>query len=128
MYRIRVLLSLLFLILIIFFLLSCGDESGTPPIQHPFIYEITGTAARVDIRYQDPRRGDYTQLFNVPLPWNKDLIYLEPDEVGNSYYLFAQNITSAGSVIVSVYVDGILEKTEQTIDPFGFVAIYGTTP
>ena len=128
MCRIRISLALLFLFLIISSLFSCKGEPGTPPIQHPFTYEITGTAARVDLRYQDPRRGGYTQLFNVALPWNKDLTYLEPSEVGNSYYLAARNITSAGSVIVSVYVDSVLEKTETTADPFGFVAVYGTTP
>ena len=128
MRRIQNRLSLLILPLLVFFLLSCKGEPGTPPIQHPFIYEITGTAIRVDLRYQDPRRGGYTEILNVSLPWTKDLMYLEPDEVGNPYYLSAQNITSAGSVTVSVYIDGFLEKTETNANAFGFVALYGTTP
>jgi len=120
--------KIIIVILTVFLLLSCGGKPGTPPILHTFTYEVTGTTTRANITYQDPQEGDYTQIFNRTLPWSIELFYLEPDDVGNSYYLSARNITSAGSVVVSAYVDGILEKAEQTSDPFGFVAIYGTTP
>ena len=130
MYKIKVFPFILFLIPTVIFLFSCKGESGTPPIQRPFIYEITGTAVRVDLKYQDPRRGDYTQVFNRTLPWSIELFYLEPDDVGNSYYLSAQKLESdsVGTVIVTIYVDGALQKTQQTSDSFGFVAVYGTTP
>ena len=127
----RILISVLLCIVLlgcVFFLLSCGGESGWLSVLHTFTYEVTGITTRADITYQNLPKGDYIQIFNKTLPWSIELFYSEPDDMDNSYYLSARNITSAGSVIVSVYIDGILEKAEQTIDPFGFVAIYGTTP
>ena len=124
MSRIPNILPLLFLILTTLLLVSCEGYL------HTFTHEVTGTAARTNITYQGPKSEDYTQLLNQSLPWSLEVSYIEPYDVGNSYYLSAHKLESdsVGTVIVTVYIDGVLYQTEQTSDSFGFVAVYGTTP
>lgn len=115
-------------------LVGCEEEPWTPSIsiEHAFTYEVTGTAICADIKYKSVWVGTprYYEEPNTFLPWNKELVYWEPSDIGTSYYLSARKLESDifGEVIVSVYIDSVLEKTEKTSDPFGFVAVYGTTP
>jgi hypothetical protein len=80
--------------------------AGTPPA---VIYEITGTATKVDVTLANASGGT-EQYSNVSLP--KKYTY---NSFSDSFlYVSAQNQGESGSVTVSIYVNGKLFKTSRS--------------
>lgn len=116
--------------MILFFLaISSCDTRHEPyvyPTEYALEYQVTGTATRVNIEYQD-LTGAYAKVMNVVLPWN----YQTPcydSMVGTSVYLSAQNLDPFQDVTVTINAKGALYMQATTTDPYGFVAVYGTLP
>ena len=85
----------------------------SPTIPHTplpeVIYEITGTAERVDVTLSNATGGT-EQYSDVPLP--KEYSY---NSFSDSFvYISAQNQGEYGTVIVSIYVNGVLFKTSTS--------------
>jgi len=80
-------------------------------------YEISGTATRVDITYQNSTGGT-SQIANVSLPWTYSLSNLKS---GDFLYVSAQIVNdSGGSITVTINREG---KSFKTGSASGFAAI-----
>jgi hypothetical protein len=117
------------ILILVFLAISSCDTSNEPyvyPTEYALEYQVTGTATRVNIEYQN-LKGGYAKLMNVALPWNYQTHYYD-STVGTSVYLSAQNLDSVGNVTVTINAKGALYKQATTTDPYGFVAVYGALP
>jgi hypothetical protein len=106
-------LSVVFLAIIVFVLISCDDRSLGLPITYTVKYEITGTATRVDITMRNA--GDGTEQYSdVPVPWERTFSV----EIENGDYFFAyvsaQNQGNTGSVTAKIYKDGSQFKSSTS--------------
>ncbi len=86
-----------------------GSSSGQQYSGPEVVYKITGTADSVSVTLSNASGGT-EQYGNVYLP--KEYRYYSFD----SWFLYisAQNNGETGTVIVSIYVDGILYKTSTS--------------
>ncbi len=79
-------------------------------------YEITGTARTVDITYKNSM-GETVTLDDVSLPFEK--MYKKfPTDIAE---ISAKNQTNNGTVELSIYKNGELNKTSTTTAPYGNV-------
>jgi hypothetical protein len=94
---------------IVFFFTSCDDRSLGLPITHTVKYEITGTAAKVDITMRNS--GENTEQYSdISIPWETIFdVTIDADDYYFAYYS-AQNQGSAGSVTVKIFDDRDLFK------------------
>jgi hypothetical protein len=91
--------------------LSPSPESSTPSYTTlpEVTYKITGTAIKVDVTLNNDTGGT-EQYGNVYLPRE----YWYPLFSDDFVYISAQNQGEYGTVIVSIYVDGVLFKTSTS--------------
>ena len=72
-------------------------------------YEVTGTAALVDITIENSSGGT-SQYADVAPPWTYDF----SAKVDDFVYVSAQNATSTGSVTATIKIDGDTFKTSTS--------------
>jgi len=123
-------IGLAFLILIFFSISGCdvNKEPYVYPTEYDFEYQVTGTASRANIIYQD-LRGNYIEKTNAALPWNYQTHYYDNQAGVTPVYLSAQSLDSApASVTVTINAKGALYKQATLSGDYVFVAVYGTLP
>lgn len=113
-------LTLMSVILFIVFGLS-GCDGDLFPTVYEVKYNVTGSAFRVDITYQD-EDGERTQLTNVALPWEYSIEVEEDQEV----YISAQNKGETGSVTVTIYRDDVEFRKSTNSGPYMTATAQGT--
>ena len=72
-------------------------------------YEVTGTAALVDITIENSSGGT-SQYSDVAPPWAYDFSAMVDDFI----YVSAQNATSTGSVTATIKIDGDVYKSSTS--------------
>jgi hypothetical protein len=91
-------------------------------------FNVGGTATNANIYYKVFDGAATNVLYNVNLPWSHSF---EGVQSGDDYFLAAQsNDSTATTLTVQVVVtDAALDDSQSTpVEPFGYVAVYGTVP
>jgi hypothetical protein len=115
------------LILLVIILATClgGGKNSTRSTQiytgPEVLYEITGTTALVDVTLSNAS-GGIEQYSNAQVP-----SHYRFDNFPNYYlYISAQNQVGAGTVTVSIYVNGKLYKTSTSSGAYVIATAYGS--
>lgn len=107
-----------FIVLLTFFLMTC-QLFGPRQVK----YEVTGTAALVDITIEN-EDGGTSQFSGVATPWSYN--FSAPQDA--FVYVSAQNQTDAGSVTTSIYVNAELFKVSTSSGAYVIATAYGSVP
>ena len=107
----------------------CVSESNEParsyvesPKSHYLVtYEVTGTAERVDVTYQNDE-GGISQCSDVRLPWSRLLLSRPGDYVS----VLAQNQGDSGTVTVPIYRAGVQFKTTTSYGAYVIASAHGS--
>lgn len=99
--------------------LSCNKQS-TKPIIYTLKYEVTGSAASVDITYENADGGS-SQITNSPIPWSTSF----SRAAGEYVYISAQNRGYYGDVTVTIYRNNTLFKTANSSGPHSIATVSG---
>ena len=91
--------KIILLCLVLIFL--CGCENDDPQTSYAIKYEVTGTAALVNITYTNDFGFEFS--FDTHLPWYWGEFYTIE---GNQLSLIGRNLTAEGDITVIIYVDG----------------------
>ena len=84
---------------------SLGDDDEKAATSGAVLYEVTGTACRVNTTYENAGGGT-SQESNRPLPWQ----YGFNAGAGTFVYISAQNQCDTGTVIATIYHRGVVFK------------------
>jgi len=90
-----------------FLFISCDPDTAD------YYYEVTGTASKVNVTYSD-LFGGTLQESNKSLPWTSKTFTNDSPENRIFAYISAQNQTNTGTVTVSIYRNGKMEKTASS--------------
>jgi hypothetical protein len=72
-------------------------------------YEVTGTAARIDVGYENSS-GSTSEVTNVPVPWSYEWSGVKRDDY---LWVYAQIVSAGGgSITVSIKKNGSVYKSE----------------
>lgn len=92
----------------------CNTPPSTPaPKIHTIAYRVDGTCEEASVTYTN-FQGGMQQLGSVTLPWSVTESFTLQKEGNFLVQILAQNKTSEGSIIVTVYVDNKEVKTSRS--------------
>ncbi|MDD5313550.1 MAG: hypothetical protein PHO26_10985 [Dehalococcoidia bacterium] len=107
-------------ITLILVLFVCLGSSVSCKPKDSVTYEVTGDADVVDIVISDDD-GDLERFYDIGLPWRQDY-----GEFGQDYlYLYAYNKGESGTVIITIFVNGKVFKSETISGGYQSAVIVG---
>ena len=100
---------------------AVAGGGGSGDKEHTVSYEVTGTATSVSTTYRGPT-GDSAQAGAQPVPWR----HTQTMKGRAYYYLSGQNQGDSGTVICTVYVDGVAKESNSSTGPYTICQVSGT--